>query len=84
MTGQDQAPLTINLSELFGDDSGGDGGGGDGGGGRGIAQAMGAAKTYKVRDIWKHADLPSVTTTLTTDEIESGDSRFYLLTPDLE
>ena len=38
--------------------------------------------TYKVRDIWKHADLPSITKELVTDYINLGDSRFYLLTPE--
>jgi hypothetical protein len=34
-----------------------------------------------VRDIWNHADLPDAEGTISTDPIEPGDSRFYLLTP---
>ena len=36
----------------------------------------------KVRDIWERKDLPDAAGgELTTDPIDVGDSRFYLLTP---
>ena len=38
-------------------------------------------KNYKVRDIWEHKDLGSVSERFTTDEFGQRDSRFYLFSP---